>query len=100
MSPTHAHPHHHHAHHREHLMHDTLHRIHHHQAKLAKHHARLASLLHAVETQIKTGQLDPSTARVAMLQLENYVELVELALDRVRQQGETILGLVSYTEEA
>lgn len=81
-------------------MHDTLHRIHHHQAKLAKHHARLASLLHAVETQIKTGQLDPSTARVAMLQLENYVELVELALDRVRQQGETILGLVSYTEEA
>lgn len=84
-----------HAHHREHLMHDTLHRIHHHQAKLAKHHARLASLLHAVETQIKTGQLDPGTARVAMLQLENYVELVELALDRVRQQGETILGLVS-----
>lgn len=84
-----------HAHHRELLMHDTLHRIHHHQAKLAKHHARLASLLHAVETQIKTGQLDPGTARVAMLQLENYVELVELALDRVRQQGETILSLVS-----
>lgn len=82
-----------HAHAHPHATRDALARIHAHQAKLAKHHARLAQLLRAVEGQVRSGALDPATARVSLLQLENYVALVELALDRVRIQGEMILGL-------